>query len=201
MSAGALRRYSDHLDITQRPILGVASAPRRAGASAASVPAQATRAQRQDDARVIVDRARHLPEAERELLMMIFGQGVSVAELVRQREADPAQRYARARTLRKRVHALVTRVLDPRFAYVAQHAGAWPARQRDTARACILRGLSMRKAARELNLSLHSVRRYIDAVRIGSEEHRRTALLLVRTTTARTARSHATASRHETASE
>lgn len=81
------------------------------------------------------------------------------------------------RTLRYRVRRVVRRMLTPEYQAVARWmaleklgsaASAWngwgPTRRR-VAICCGLHGLSLREAAADLNISLHTVRRHWDAVR------------------------------------
>jgi hypothetical protein len=69
-----------------------------------------------------------------------------------------------ARSMRARIRRLVRRMLRPEFGYVAHQIHTWtPTRQR-VARACILHGMPIRAASITLNLSLHTIRRHLDAV-------------------------------------
>jgi hypothetical protein len=108
-------------------------------------------------ARHILERAAILAPAERHLLEATFHDGLSCALLAAQLGREP-------RGLRREVRALTRRVLDPRFAFVAALAPRWRPTRRRVAEAVFLRGLSLRKAARELGMSLYSVRLHRDAV-------------------------------------
>ncbi|USN99697.1 MAG: hypothetical protein H6810_03290 [Phycisphaeraceae bacterium] len=79
------------------------------------------------------------------------------------RGGGPGPRLS-ARTERRRLRRLVTRVLSPRFAFVIASRRAWAPTRRRVAMACVVQGLSMREAGAALGLSLHSVRRQMDAV-------------------------------------
>ncbi len=72
--------------------------------------------------------------------------------------SPPSHAASLARSLRRRVRALTTRLADPRFIFVLRHQRDWPPKRRAVARACIILGLSQRAAAHELRLTLHDVR-------------------------------------------
>lgn len=91
-------------------------------------------------------------------------------------ESDHGERNARA--LRSRVRRVVRRMLTPEYQAVARWfaieklnagracgvSGAIGALRRRVGASCFLQGLSIREAARELGLSLHTVRRHRDAI-------------------------------------
>lgn len=105
----------------------------------------------------ILERAVILAPAERRLLEATFHDGLSCAQLAAEIGREP-------RGLRRQVRALTSRVLDPRFPFVASLAPRWRPTRRRVAEAVFLRGLSLRKTARELGMSLYSVRLHRDAV-------------------------------------
>lgn len=91
------------------------------------------------------------------LLRAVFEQGVSMRQLA-------AMRNESVRRVRNRVRTLATRSLSARFEFVMRRREDWPPTRRRVASACVLRGLTMREAAAELKVSLHSVRRHMDAI-------------------------------------
>lgn len=105
----------------------------------------------------LLDGAAHLPDDERALLEAVYRDGRSAKELA-------ALGRAPERAMRRRIKRLTVRVLDPRFHFVARRLGAWSPTRRRVAQACVLGGRSLREAADELALSLHTVRRHHDAV-------------------------------------
>ncbi len=110
---------------------------------------------RRDAAETIVARASVLAKEDRGLLEAVYDKGHTVQEVARLLgQTDPSQ----VRQLRKRVRKLVTRVGEPRFVFVLTSRHAWPSTRKRVAERCVLRGDSMRAAAAELGISLHSVR-------------------------------------------
>lgn len=105
----------------------------------------------------IVARSEGLPAQDRTLVRLVYHEGRSVSELA-------GLMGVSARTLRRRVRRLTTRVLSPRFLFVLSHQGKWSVTRRRVAEACVLGGMSLREAARALDLSFHTVRRHHDAV-------------------------------------
>lgn len=113
----------------------------------------------------LVERAVHLPPDDRALIQAVYGDGKNVAEIARLAREDP-------RSLRRRVRRIVKRLAAPEYAFVVLQASRWSRTRRRVAEVCILHGRSMRTAATELNLSLHTVRRHHDAVRALFDEYR-----------------------------
>ena len=110
---------------------------------------------RRDAAETIVHRAAVLDEEDRALLEAVYDKGHTVQEVARLRGAtEPAA----VRRLRNRVRRLVTRVSEPRFVFVMTTRQHWSLMRRQVGERCVLRGDSMRQAARTLGLSLHAVR-------------------------------------------
>lgn len=89
---------------------------------------------------------------------------------------EPERRECDARALRARVRRVVRRMLTPEYRAVARwfsieklnlggaDGAPLSALRRKVAASCFLHGLSIREAAQELGLSLHTVRRHRDAV-------------------------------------
>lgn len=110
-----------------------------------------------DHAETIVVRAEHLLPDDRALLQAVFRDGMTAIDLARVTGTAP-------RALRRRIRLLAGRVLTARYAYVMRHREHWPATRRRVATACVLQGRSLRAAAAHLRLTLHVVRRHMDAV-------------------------------------
>lgn len=112
----------------------------------------------------LVHFAEYLAPADRALIVSVFENGTSAADLARAVGEDPRQ-------VRRRLKRLVTRMASTEFRFVIRHRNTWPGNQRRVADAVILRGLTQREAAAELNLSLHQVRTYLHAVHVLTFEH------------------------------
>lgn len=106
----------------------------------------------------LVARAGWLEPGDAALIRAVYEQGRSPDELCRLLAVDP-------RGLRRRIRRLADRAGSPIFLFVIRHQKRWPEQRRDVAAACILRGRSMREAARELGLPVYAVRRHLDVVR------------------------------------
>jgi DNA-directed RNA polymerase specialized sigma24 family protein len=113
-------------------------------------------------------RASLLPPADRVLLRAAFEDGRSVPELARL-SGEPE------RKVRRRVERLVRRVGSDRFFFVGRHLQRWPPTRRKVAEAVVLSGLSMRRAARELRLTVYAVRLHMEAVNAMFESAQRAA--------------------------
>ena len=105
----------------------------------------------------LLERAAWLPDADRQLIDAVYRRGQTAVEL-------GALLGLPARSVRRRVKRLVERLLDPRTAFVATRRDQWPRTRRIVAERVVLRGQSMRAVARELAISLHAVRRQVDAI-------------------------------------
>jgi len=106
----------------------------------------------------ILARAAWLGRDDAALLRAVYADGRSAVELGPLVGADP-------RGLRRRIRRLATRVASPLFLYTTRHHTSWPKGRRDVAAACILRGRSIRQAARELGIPIYTVRRHMDVIR------------------------------------
>ena len=124
------------------------------------------RKRRRDQAEITLDRARHLPPEDRVLIEAVFRDGRPVAELAAliSGDAGESDRTAHARGLRRRIRRLTARLLSREFAFVAEQLSDWSPTRRRVATACILHGRSIRDAAAELRVSLHTVRRHRAAI-------------------------------------
>lgn len=117
------------------------------------------RRQGRDLAETLVARAEHLLPEDRALLNAIYRDGSSAREVATLTGATP-------RSIRLRIRKLAQRALDPRFAFVLVHRDHWPATRRKVATETILHGRTLRETASGLNLSLYTVRRHADAIRV-----------------------------------
>ncbi len=117
-------------------------------------------------AQTLAERACLLPPDDRALIEAVFRDGHPVAHLAAliAGQADNAERAAHARTLRRRIRRLTARLLSREYAFVAEQLPDWSPTRRRVATACILHGRSIRDAAAELRLSLHTVRRHRAAI-------------------------------------
>jgi len=107
----------------------------------------------------LVSYAEHLEPADRALIESVFERGMSAADLARAMGRDP-------RHVRRRLKRLITRMSSRPFQFVLRCRDKWPVNQRRVADAIVLRGLTQREAADELDLTLHQVRTYIHAVNV-----------------------------------
>lgn len=122
------------------------------------------RRSRREYAAMLVERAAWITPDDRELVEAVFGEGLSVVAYTRRRrETDPVSPVS-VRSARRRLRKVITRLLSPRFAFVINNRSDWSASRRRVAMACVVRGLSLREAARKMGMSLHAVRRHMDAV-------------------------------------
>ena len=111
---------------------------------------------------VIVRRAAFLLPPDKALLLAVYRDGASAADLARLHRQDP-------RNLRRRIRALVQRVLGPRFVYVLRHRDRWTPTRAKVATACAVHGMTLREASSHLRVSLHTVRKHMDAVRLDAD--------------------------------
>lgn len=144
----------------------------------ASDPADLRRKRRQACADHLVRHAQHLPPADRALIEAVYRDGsriVEIAALVSQRAPDDHT----VRSLRRRIRALVRRMLDPRFDFVVRALGnadgiarsPWSPVRAHVAREHYLNGRTMRDLARHSGASFYSVRRHRDAIEALFEMH------------------------------
>ncbi|MEM1071568.1 MAG: hypothetical protein AAGH71_01915 [Planctomycetota bacterium] len=112
-----------------------------------------TRAQAQQ----LTRRAKLLDPPDRRLIEDMFDAGRPCSTIAAELGTDP-------RALRRRARRITTRMLDPRFDFVAAQAESWRPTRRRVANWHYIKGKSLRVIARELGMSLYSVRRHRDAV-------------------------------------
>jgi hypothetical protein len=105
----------------------------------------------------IVQRAEWLEPAERAIVLAMFDEGYSAAEIARLGNLE-------ARIVRARIHRIVSRLSDPKVAYVAQQSIAWSKTRAEIGRCVFLHGKSLRETATELSMSFYLVRRHRESI-------------------------------------
>lgn len=172
-------------DIPDRLVVRKAS-PRSPGAAdPLDLRRRSTNASGREAARLCVERAVHLAPGERETVLAVYRDGVTVKDLAAITAGDGIRHPAvgirsadsAARALRRRLRLITARLLSAKFEFViaflepADQAErrrlglpCWPASRRQVAELCIVQGRSMREAARALGGSLHAVRREMSAI-------------------------------------
>ncbi len=110
-----------------------------------------------DLADLLVARAEHLLDEDRALINAVYRDNLTASEIASLQSVSP-------RTVRRRVRVLVQRLLSPRYEFVARRRDAWSPTRARVAVACVLQGRTLRGAAQHLKVSLHTVRRHMDAV-------------------------------------
>lgn len=121
---------------------------------------------RRRDARLhaeqIAGRARFLPRAERALILAVYEQGRTISDLAALCGRSP-------RSLRRELRRILRRITSPEYAFVVVHRDNWSATMRRVAQSCIIDGVPVRRASQSLSLSLHTVRKHRDIIRLLSE--------------------------------
>jgi DNA-directed RNA polymerase specialized sigma24 family protein len=119
---------------------------------------------RREQAERLVERAAGLPDSDRILVELVLGEGRSVSDIA-------ALRNVPDQALRRHLRRLIRRLASDEYVFVSRHLFPphggecrWSPIRRRVAEACVLRGMSMRQAARLLNLSLHTVRKHRHAL-------------------------------------
>jgi len=110
-----------------------------------------------DLAEKLVDFARWTRPEDRALIEAVYRDGLSAKRLAAVNGQSP-------RAVRQRIHAIVSRLLSDRFIHVLRNRENWPTRRRRVADACVLQGMSMRRASESLGYTLHTVRRQLDVI-------------------------------------
>lgn len=116
-----------------------------------------------DLAETIVDRSVWLMPEDRSLIETVYREGLTAIAVAQLRGESP-------RAVRRRIRKLVSRVLSQPYAVVMREREHWPPTRRRVATSCILQGRPLRGASKHLNLSLHMVRRQMDAIQALVEE-------------------------------
>jgi len=116
-----------------------------------------------DLAETIVNRAVWLMPEDRALIHAVYREGMTALATAELRGESP-------RAVRRRIRRLVARVLSDPYTVVMRERDHWPPTRRRVATACVLQGRPLRSASQHLKLSLHVVRRQMDAVHALIEE-------------------------------
>lgn len=118
---------------------------------------------RREQAEHLVQRAAVLPDPDRILVELALREGRPVADIA-------AVRGVPYQVLRRHLNRILRRLVSDEFIFVSRQLSPphgecpWSSVRRRVAQACVLHGLSMRRAARVLNLSLHTVRKHRHAL-------------------------------------
>jgi hypothetical protein len=106
---------------------------------------------------LIVRRAHWLNPADCELILATFRDGRSASSIADLVGGCPRQ-------IRRRIKLLVSRLRDPRVAYVVAHHEKWSNSRKAIARSLFIEGKSMRESTDELGVSFYSVRKHREAI-------------------------------------
>lgn len=110
-----------------------------------------------DFADVVVQRAQLLLPEDRALVCAVYRDNLTAAQVAELTGVSP-------RAVRRRLHTLTQRLLSPRYEFVTRRQQQWGPTRRRVAVACAIHGMTLRAAAEHLSVSLHTVRRHMDAV-------------------------------------
>ncbi len=105
----------------------------------------------------IVQRAEWLEPHEKTLVLAMFADGYSAAEIARLGNLP-------VRLVRSRIHRIVTRLSDPLTAYVMGHSDSWSKTRRTVGREVFVNGRSLRETATLHSMSFYIVRRHREAI-------------------------------------
>ncbi len=125
------------------------------------------RRQPQPVVEAILALARHAPIRERGIIAAIYEDGRTLTDIALASGENP-------RTVQRRYRRAVARLIEPRYAFVAEAHTTWPDRRRLVANLHFLSGHTIRDIARRLALTEHAVRREIAVVDALFEEFTRT---------------------------
>lgn len=115
-------------------------------------------------AEALTRRARQLKAGERQLIEDLFEDGRPCSTIA-------AELGRNARAVRREARGIAQRLLDPRFEFVTIYSPAWRPTRRRIAESLYIHGMGLRQTARQLRLSLYSVRRHRDAIDALFEAH------------------------------
>jgi DNA-binding CsgD family transcriptional regulator len=105
----------------------------------------------------LVRRAEWLDAPDKAIVLAMFDEGYSAAEIARLGNLP-------VRMVRTRIHRLVNRLGDPKVAYVARFCGSWSKTRASIGRSVFLHGKSLRETANELSMSFYLVRRHRESI-------------------------------------
>lgn len=110
-----------------------------------------------DLASTIVTRAQHLKGQDRSLVLAMYSDGLSAAEIARLGNLEPRQ-------VRRRIKNALIRMQSPVFTFVLNHQSNWSSTRRKIASSIFREGHSIRQTAEDLGLKIHQVRRHRSAI-------------------------------------
>jgi len=113
--------------------------------------------QRRDDDWVL-HRALFLTPSDRAIVEGFYDKGMSAAQLGRLMDVHPG-------TVRRRTRRLIRHLRSPIFGFILAHRGHWSRRRRAVAEMHLLQRRPLRDTARRAKLTMHIVRREVDAIR------------------------------------
>ncbi|MBL4809594.1 MAG: hypothetical protein JKY43_06005 [Phycisphaerales bacterium] len=105
----------------------------------------------------IVTRAQHLAGQDRDLVLAMYRDGHSAAQIARLGNQDPRQ-------VRRRIRRVLSRLTDPTFIFVITNQSNWSTTRRKVAQSLFQAGRSIRQTANDHNLKIHQVRRHRTAI-------------------------------------
>lgn len=122
----------------------------------------------------ILQRAIHLPDDDRRLVEAVYRDGATMTDVARTAMLGranpageaPASPTRTARMLRRRLRRIVARLTDPQALAYFREGQQWPHSRRVVAQAVLVQGLPQRTAARKLGMSLHTIRKQLDQIRV-----------------------------------
>lgn len=124
-------------------------------------------------AEFLVNRAALLLPTDKALILAVYRDNLAASDVAALLGSPHTPR-----SVRRRLRALLVRMLSRRFDYVLQASDDWPRTRKLVARCCILQGRTLRNTADHLRISLHTVRRemaIIDALAGEAPQHTVTA--------------------------
>ena len=108
-------------------------------------------------AEMILGRCAALPKADQAFIRAVYLHQQSTEEVARVQGTS-------GRSVRRRLKAILQRACSREFVYVLGHRHEWPEERRRIGTAIFVQGLTTRRAAADLGLSYHQVRREKDAI-------------------------------------
>jgi hypothetical protein len=123
-----------------------------------AIRADLRRRRRQSETDLIQMRAEFLPPSDAAFIRSLYVDGLSAAKLATLRNEDP-------RAVRRRARRILKRLNEPLFIFVVRERASWSGVRRRIAEAGVLAGHGLRAVARETGLSIHVVRRHLEAIR------------------------------------
>lgn len=106
-----------------------------------------------DIAELLVIRADLLTDTDRALITAVYRDNLATSDV-----AALLGHPHTPRSIRRRLRALVNRILSPRFELVMNQSPEWPPLRRRIAQSYILEGRTLRDTAKHLRTTLHVVR-------------------------------------------